>query len=178
LVARVAEGVSWLQEVSQSAPETQCVPVSSVEVSLAREAVEHWQAGRKALDEMRPFHLRFDLAKGRVVRIDRRRPDGPHGKVEGGVRLPLSGSHAVDIIAAGAPPGLEIVVAEIAGDRPVRYLRYAQVCLQRGRRRQTSSTDPTGRVRLEMPKRGEYLLEVVYSLLGEPLLGKVKIEVV
>lgn len=184
LVARADDLVRWRKAVAeypQAAPEMAPTPGLAEEgvPVLELTAYERYQANRKALDGMHPFHLRLDLAKGRVVRIDRRRPDGPYGKVESGVRLPLSASHAVDIITAGAPPGLEIVVAEIEADRPVRLLRGAQVGVRRGNRwLQTSSTDPTGRVRIEMPKRGKYVLEVVHTLAGDTLLGKVEIEVV
>jgi hypothetical protein len=183
LVARVAEEVRWLKAVEEyprAVPEEVCAPGVVEEAAPAGEVKPYdlWQASRKALDEVQPFGLRLDRAMGRLSRVDRRRVKGPHGQVEGGVRLPLTASHAADLIVAGTPLGLEVQLAEIARDRPVRFLRGAQVGLRTGKRWQTASTDPTGRVRLEIPRRGRYVLEVVYTLLDKPLRARIEIEVV
>jgi len=185
-VAAARELYRW-QEALLRAPlptaeaATASEPDEQAEEEAAAEAYRRYQANRKTLDEMKPFRLRLERATGRLTRVDRRRPKGPRGVIEGGVRLPLDPRHAADVLVAGSPPGLEIVIAQIQGGRPVRFIRGAQVGMRDGKRWQTSSTDPTGRVRLDVDirrRRKPIQVEIAHTLSSNNLLGKIEIEVV
>jgi len=186
LMARFEEAATWKKKVLEIARSRGKQEIASIEVPVDEPAAEvsayeRYLANRKTLDEMKPFRLRLERATGKVTRVDRRRPTGPRGVIEGGVRLPLDPRHAADVLVAGSPPGLEIVIAQIKGGRPVRFIRGAQVGMRDGKRWKTSSTDPTGRVRLDVnirKRRKPIQVEIAHTLSSNNLLGKVEIEVV
>ncbi len=154
---------------------------SDVGTVSATEAYRYYLASRKTLDEMPPFRLQLDVKAGRLTRVDRRRVEGPRGKVEGGVRLPLGPHHAVDVLVTGSPPGLEVVVAEIEGERPIRFLHGVDVGMREGKRWKTTGTDRTGRVRLDLNlqrRRKPVHLEIAHIGSKGPLLCKLDIEMV
>jgi len=186
LMARFEEAATWRKKVLEIARSRGRQEIASIEVPVDEPAAEvsayeRYLANRKTLDEMKPFRLRLERATGRLTRVDRRRPKGPRGVIEGGVRLPLDPRHAADVLVAGSPPGLEIVIAQIQRDRPVRFLRGAQIGMRDGKRWQTSSTDPTGRVRLDVDirrRRKPIQVEIAHSVGEDTLLAKLDISMV